>query len=166
MLLAGTGMRATEALSIHIKDLDLKSNPARPFVRGEYTKTRTDRIVLLTEEMIQQLNSWLNYKYRTRRVCCKDGRTGKTITEIRTPEKKESDLVFAVYQDTKTPAPISLYGDLARSFGKTLDRMNKGGREDGSNERRRAITLHSFRRFVKTTISDLGYGGYSVVYRS
>ncbi|HET7285350.1 MAG TPA: tyrosine-type recombinase/integrase [Nitrososphaeraceae archaeon] len=57
MLLAGTGMRATEALSIRIKELDLKSNPARLFVRGVYTKTRTDRIVLLTEEMIQQLNS-------------------------------------------------------------------------------------------------------------
>ena len=33
-------------------------------------------------------------------------------------------------------------------------------REDG-NERRRQITLHSFRRFVKTTISDLGYADYS-----
>ena len=32
--------------------------------------------------------------------------------------------------------------------------------EDG-NERRRQITLHSFRRFVKSTISDLGYGDYS-----
>ena len=32
--------------------------------------------------------------------------------------------------------------------------------EDG-NERRRQITIHSFRRFVKSTISDLGYGDYS-----
>jgi hypothetical protein len=94
-------------------------------------------------------------------VCRKDEQTGKTITEIRTPEKKDNDLIFAVYQNTKTPAPISLYIDLARSFGKTLDRMNKGDREDGSNKRRREITLHSFRRFVKTTISDLGYGDYS-----
>jgi hypothetical protein len=39
--------------------------------------------------------------------------------------------------------------------------MGKGSREDGSNERRRQITLHSFRRFVKTTISDLGYSDYS-----
>jgi hypothetical protein len=39
--------------------------------------------------------------------------------------------------------------------------MNKGDREDGSNERRRKITLHSFRHFVKTTIYDLGYGDYS-----
>ena len=38
--------------------------------------------------------------------------------------------------------------------------MSKGQREDG-NERRRQITLHSFRRFVKTTISDLGYADYS-----
>jgi hypothetical protein len=42
-----------------------------------------------------------------------------------------------------------------------LDSMGKGSREDGSNERRRQITLHSFRRFVKTTISDLGYSDYS-----
>jgi integrase len=161
MLLAGTGMRATEALSVRVKDLDLQSNPATVFVRGEYTKTKTDRTVFLTQEMVQQLNSWLSYKYRTRRVCYKDEQTGKSITDIRTPEKKHTDLIFAVYQNTKTPAPISLYTYLARSFGKTLDRMNKGDREDGSNERRRKITLHSFRRFVKTTISDLGYGDYS-----
>lgn len=35
-----------------------------------------------------------------------------------------------------------------------------GERED-SNENRRKITLHSMRRFVKTTISDLGYSDYS-----
>jgi integrase len=165
MLLAGTGMRATEALSIRIKDIDLKINPAKVFVRGEYTKTKADRTVFLTEEIKQQLNSWLNYKYRTRRVCHsvedqKENGLGKTATEYRTPEKKESDLVFAVYQNTKTPAPSNMYIDLAKSFAKTLDRMNKGTREDG-NERRRQITLHSFRRFVKTTISDLGYSDFS-----
>jgi len=38
--------------------------------------------------------------------------------------------------------------------------MGKGERED-NNESRRQITLHSFRRFVKSTISDLGYADYS-----
>jgi len=38
--------------------------------------------------------------------------------------------------------------------------MGKGIREDG-NGNRRQITLHSFRRFVKTTISDLGYADFS-----
>ena len=53
-----------------------------------------------------------------------------------------------------------LYNELLKIFQKTLDRIGKGAREDG-NERRRQITLHSFRRFVKTTISDLGYADYS-----
>ena len=45
-------------------------------------------------------------------------------------------------------------------FAKTLDRIGMGLREDG-NEIRRQITLHSFRRWVKSTISDLGYADYS-----
>ncbi len=58
------------------------------------------------------------------------------------------------------PNPDGIYDDIAKSFAKTLDRMGKGEREDG-NENRRQITLHSFRRFVKTTISDLGYSDFS-----
>jgi hypothetical protein len=54
-----------------------------------------------------------------------------------------------------------LYFDLVQSFGKTLDRMGKGNREESCFNRRRQITLHSFRRFVKTTISDLGYSDFS-----
>jgi len=68
--------------------------------------------------------------------------------------------VYAVYKDKKTPNSVYLYDDLSKSFAKALDHMGKGGREDG-NERRRQITLHSFRRFVKTIISDLGYSDFS-----
>jgi hypothetical protein len=160
ILLAATGMRAVEALSIRIKDIDFDSNPAKVFVRGEYTKTKVDRIIFLTEERTQQLKSWLEYKHRTRRVCHQDKQKGKTITEYRTPDKKDTDLVFAVYQDKNTPNPDFLYDDFSKSFSKTLDRSGKGDREDG-NQRRREITLHSFRRFVKTTISDLGYPDFS-----
>ena len=165
MLLASTGMRAEEALSLRIKDFDLeKSKPAKFSVRGEYTKTRTDRTAFLTNEMAQQLKLWIDYKHRTRRVSYNDQQNtiskNKTITEYRTPIKNETNLVFAVYQNKHTPKTRSLYQDLVKSFAKTLDRMGKGAREDG-NERRRQITLHSFRRFVKTTISDLGYADYS-----
>ena len=164
MLLAAGGFRAVEALSTRIKDLDLESKPARVFVRGEYTKTKTDRVVFLTEELTQQLRSWLSYKYRKRRVCYKVEKehkdSKKTISEYRTPDRKENDLLFAVYQNTRMPNPDGIYDDIAKSFAKTLDRMGKGQREDG-NEGRRQITLHSFRRFVKTTISDLGYADFS-----
>jgi integrase len=160
LLLAATGMRAVEALSIRIKDIDFDSNPARLFVRGEYTKTKVDRTIFLTEEVTRQLKSLLNYKHRTRRVCYQDKQNGKTITEFRTPTKGDTDLVFAVYQDKRMPNPDSLYDDLSGSFGETLDRSGKGNKEDG-NQRRRQITLHSLRRFVKTTISDLGYIDFS-----
>jgi integrase len=164
MFLAAGGFRAVEALSIRIKDLNLESKPAQVFVRGEYTKTKADRVVFLTDELTQQLASWLSYKYRKRRVCYKEENSQnngmKTITEYRTPDRKENDLIFAVYQNTKMPNPDGIYDDIAKSFAKTLDRMGKGEREDG-NENRRQITLHSFRRFVKTTISDLGYSDFS-----
>ena len=45
---------------------------------------------------------------------------------------------------------------MRKSFAQTLDRMDKGDRED-NNDRHRQITLHSFKRFVKSTISYLGY---------
>ena len=142
MLLAATGFRAVEALLIRMKDLHLEAQPAKIFVRGEYTKTKTDRCIFLTEEVAAQLKQWLEYKYRSRRVCHKDNRTEKTITEYRTPERNYNDLVFAVYQDREKRDPGMIYYNLARSFGKTLDRMGRDTREDG-NERRRHITLHS-----------------------
>ena len=100
MLLAATGMRAVEALSIRIMDLDFQSEPSKLFVRGEFTKTRSDRTIFLTTEAAHQLSSWLDYKYRSRRVCY--SKRGKTITECRTPEKNETDLIFTVYQSVKT----------------------------------------------------------------
>jgi integrase len=158
MLLASTGMRPVEALSIRVKDLDLKSNPSRLFVRGEYTKTRSDRTIFLTQELDNQLSSWLAYRYRRRRICYSEN--GKTVTQYRTPSMKNSDLIFSAHRSGGNPNPASLYVGFRTSFAKTLDRMGKGTREDG-NERRRKITLHSFRRFVKTTISDLGYQDFS-----
>jgi integrase len=161
ILLAETGLRAVEALSIRIKDLNLESRLSKISIRREYTKTRTDRYVFLTEEVVNQLKQWLKYKYRTRRVCHKDINSGKIISHYRTPERNDNDLVFAMYQDRERANPKILYFDLAKSFGKTLDRIGKGLREESSNNRRRQITLHSFRRFVKTTISDLGYSDFS-----
>ncbi len=119
MLLASTGMRAQEAVSLRIKDihLDEKSMPARFSVRGEFTKTRTDRIGFLTNEMAQQLKLWLDYKYRTRRVSYNNLQNAtsknKTITEYRTPTKDDTDLIFAVYQNkdrSKTSFIISGFG--------------------------------------------------------
>ena len=161
MLLASTGCRATEALSIRLSDCYLDITPARIFIRGEYTKTRVDRRVLLTSEIKSQLQAWIDYKYRKRRVCYKNEKTQKTITEYRTPTRNANDVLFGVYHNnnTKPQNPKYIYNDMAESYAKTLDRIGKGIFED--NKRRRKITFHSFRRYVKGVISDLGFGDFS-----
>jgi integrase len=159
MFLACTGSRAVEGLSIRYADLDDTSNPAKILIRGEYTKIKVDRIFFLTTEMTKQIKLWLEYKHRTRRVCYKDTLTGETTTEYRTPKQDPNALIFAVYQNVDVQDPGNLYPDLRATFARTLDRIGKGGLED--NKRRKKITLHSFRRFVKSTISDLGFGDYS-----
>jgi integrase len=159
MCLAATGMRAVEALSIRLKDINFDSNPARVNIRGEFTKTRQDRYVYLTSEIAQQLNAWLDYKYRYHRSCYIDKNNGKYKSEYITPVRKPDDLVFAIYRRSDNPDLSAMYVDMAAAYAKMLDRIGRGDKED--NNRRRKITLHSFRRFVKSTISDLGFGDYS-----
>lgn len=68
-------------------------------------------------------------------------------------------MIFAVHQNVDDQDPGNLYSEIRAALAKTLDRIGKGSFED--NKRRRNITLHSFRRFVKSTISDLGYADFS-----
>jgi integrase len=160
-LLAASGLRASEAISIRVCDVDFDTNPVKVFIRGEYTKTRLDRFVYLTNEAAKQLKTWLQYKYRTRRVCHVDNAKYTTVTEYRTPTKNTTDLIFSVYKPEVQNLHF-IYNDLDINFGKMLDRIGKGNKNySGGNGKHRSITFHSFRRFVKTTISDLGYQDYS-----
>lgn len=158
MFLAATGCRAREGCSIRLMDLELDKHRVK--IRGEFTKTKIDRYVFLTDELTEQLRSWLDYKYRTRRRYLNNSHKNYYFT----PERKETDLVFASSFDgdsnnAKDEDVDHLYVTLLLMFQKTVDQL-KIGYEDNTKRRRR-ITLHSYRRFVKSTISDLGYSDYS-----
>src|SRR5215217_6812738 len=174
MLLASTGMRATEALALRHKDFDFdeenrNNNNRQAFVRirGEFTKTRTDRYVFLTREMVEQCKAWTDFKYRRRRITRAANNplaittnynpSGKAASYWVEPEPIPDDLFFATPRKRKRSSLRGLYVYMNEDFAKTLDRIGFGNREDG-NRRRREITFHSFRRFVKTTISDLEIG--------
>ena len=165
LLLAATGMRATEALSTRICDYDLDSIHPKVMIRGEYTKTKEDRSVLLTKEVVQQIKLWIEYKYRTRRVSYYSDvpnpeQSGKrALTKYVTPQRNDTTQIFAIRKgDIKT---VNLYKEMCKDFSQTLDRIGRGSRENQNFKARRKITLHSFRRYVKTTISDLGYSDFS-----
>jgi integrase len=158
MFLAATGCRAREGCSVRLMDLELDKCKVK--VRGEYTKTKTDRYVFLTDELVEQLKLWLDYKYRTRRRYLHNSHKNYIFT----PERKDTDLVFASSFDgdannAKEEDVDHLYVTLLLMFQKTMDQL-KIGYED-TTKRRRRITLHSFRRYAKSVISDLGYSDYS-----
>ena len=163
-LLAATGMRATEALSTRICDYELDSVHPTVALKGENTKTKTDRKVLLTKEVVQKIRHWIEYKHRTRRISSYRGvdnkeQPKKTVSKYVTPERNDENLLFAIRKGTIKP--VNLYTDLVLDFEHMLDRIGRGSRENQNPRARRKITLHSFRRYVKTTISDLGYFDYS-----
>ena len=127
MLLASTGMRAVEALSIRIKDIYFESSPAKITIRGEHTKTKEDRYVFLTRETVEQIKKWIDYKYRKRRICYKDEKTGKSVEEYRIPQKNVNDFLFSVKGPYKNSFNSSnrlknFYNTLVLQFQKTLDR--------------------------------------------
>jgi len=157
-------MRATEALSTRICDYDLDSVHPTVTIRGENTKNRTDRKILLTREVVQQIRLWIEYKHRTRRISSyrnvdNEEQPKKTVSKYVTPERNDENLLFAIRKGNIKP--VNLYKVMVLEFEHTLDRIGRGSRENHNYRARRKITLHSFRRYVKTTISGLGYSDFS-----
>ena len=151
MFLATSGCRASEAASIRLCDCDFAKN--KVFIRGEYTKTKTDRHVYLTNELVEQIKAWLTFKYRTRRITYNNPKR----VELRTPKRDENELLFSSTFLEENPTVRGLYLTLLYQFEKTLDRM--GGmyaQFETVKKRRRKITLHSFRRHVKKDHIRLG----------
>jgi integrase len=161
MFLASTGWRASEALSVKLQDIDFDQNPVRVNLRGENAKTRTDRHTYLTREMLKQLKSWLDFKYRERIIKqYYDKNTGKLVYKVLhlKPVRRSDDYVFMPYHDELETTVEYAYKNLNQRFGELLDRMNIKFRHDG---KRREITLHSFRHFVYTTIDGLGQNEFA-----
>jgi integrase len=184
MLLAATGMRPVEALSIRHRDLDLDSNPGRVTIRPEFTKMRVERYTFLTSELTQQIKDLLAYKHRARKLACKEKVNypdARTMTVKRKdkknpnayyyydyymvklkPQVRPNDLLFAIYrrdETVRTPHVVSLYDRYARKLNSMLTTMGLDGKEEDG--RRHKITEYSLRRFVKTTISNAGYHDFS-----
>lgn len=62
LVLASSGMRINEALSLNLDDIDLKSKPAVITVRGETSKTGDNRITFISSEAVQAVNEWMKVR--------------------------------------------------------------------------------------------------------
>lgn len=166
LLLATTGARASEAASIRLRDIDFKNSKVN--FRAEFTKTKVSRYSFMTSELSIFLHEWIDTKYRERRLTSKN-RKDMYVK----PSPKPDDLVFSSaftyerdilnHKDKKSMISehdliSNLYSVLVVEFNKLVKQL-KIGYESG--DKRHIYTFHSFRRFVKTTISDLGYQDFS-----
>ena len=143
LILVSGGMRAVEGLAIRLKDIDFSVNPTKIHIRKEYTKTKVARDIYISDEATQYLKHWIDWKYNNKE-------------RPRTPSSE--DLVFTLHKGTN---PNVIYIKICNEFQKLLAIAGLDERKENGIHKRRKITLHSFRRFVKTVISDQTNQDYS-----
>lgn len=143
LVLASSGVRAIEACAIRVCDIDFSKYPTKLHIRAEYTKTKRSRDIYISKEATQYLKEWIEYRY------------GIILDETKSINKRIAEcLVFQVHKvGTRKVTPRCIYQKLLQHFHDVLYEVGLDHRKDGMH-RRRMISLHSFRRFVKTTISD------------
>ncbi|MGB7881412.1 MAG: tyrosine-type recombinase/integrase, partial [Nitrososphaeraceae archaeon] len=143
LVLASSGVRATEACAIRVRDCNFDESPTKLHVRAEYTKTKRSRDVYISDEASRYLKEWIEYRFRI------------DLNKAKRLDEKIGDCLSFQVHDVKKRniTPRSIYVKLLLQFHTVLDAVDFGQRKDNIS-RRRKITLHSFRRFVKTTISD------------
>jgi len=141
LVLASSGMRANEALSLRNCDVDFSQSPTKIHIRPGTSKTKQGNDVYISDEASRELKKFIDSKY-------------PKLNSNNFP----NDLVFTLIGESH---PASIYKTLALHFMKLLGKTGMDQRKDGEGIQRREISFHLFRGFVKTVISNQGYGDYS-----
>lgn len=154
LVLASGGMRAIEALAIRERDIDFSGidftdpndtgSPAVVRVRKEYAKTRTERRIFISNESARYLKQWIEWKYR-------DRTKERKYYALKNRARSDNDLVFSTINATE---PHGIYFKILEEFQKVLEAAGLATRKEEGVYKRRKITFHSFRRFVRTTIAN------------
>jgi integrase len=166
-VMASNGPRPIELCAVRECDVNLDSDPATIIYRAEYSKMRVTRTRPLTREATAQLRLWDKFKYRTRWTTVKDEENGEPVRMFAAPKRNSHNLLLSMpHLNDKKATPDGLYDYLSGAFAELIDILDGDtGNDDGSNNRkvgeRRKVTLKTFRDFVKSTISDLGYSDFS-----
>jgi integrase len=93
LVLASGGMRASEALAIREIDIDFgssltdKNDPAKVKIRKEYSKTRIERRIFISNEAARYLHEWIEWKYRDRTA-------ERKYYQLQNRARSENDLIY------------------------------------------------------------------------
>lgn len=152
LVLASSGLRASEACAIRLCDIDFTVRPTKIHVRKEFAKTRVSRDIWISDEATKYLQDWFIFKHGNDILTFgNSNNTGGNKNGNRSNQLSQS-LIFQVQLNNDHVTPKSLYLKILIQFQKLLEIAGFGERKEGMV--RRKITFHSFRRFVKTILSD------------
>ena len=136
LVLASSGMRVGEALSLRNSDVNFDESPTKVHLRAENTKTKQERDVYISDEAKRELKKFVDSRYSDKDECRKF--PNHLIFTKRTLKRETVDTRM-------------LYVRLHDQFIKLLEKVEMNRRKDG--QVRRNITFHSLRAFVKSTIA-------------
>ena len=109
------------------------------------TKTKVSRDIFISDEATRYLMDWIEYSFKV------------DVNQIKNINGPMGDsLVFQVHRNASSNTLKPIYQKLISQFHIVLRSAGLGDRKESSKRRR--ITFHSLRRFVKTTISDSSAG--------
>jgi integrase len=169
LVLASAGTRAVETCAIRLRDIDFSTKPTKIHIRKEYAKTRVGRDIYISDEATKYLKDWIFFKYHNsgNSYDSESSNNNGLVAVDKESEnlfyyiikKKPDSLAFQVQLNNSNVTPESIYLKLVRQFQQLLEVAGFSDRKEGM--KRRKVTFHSFRRFVKTTISDCAGKEYS-----
>jgi integrase len=169
-VMASNGPRPIEPCAVRECDVNLDSDPATITYAAEYSKMRVARTRPLTREAANQLRLWDRFKYRTRWTTVRE-EDGTYVRRFAAPKRDPYNLLLSTpHLNGEKATPEGLYDYLSEAFAElidTVDNAGSGDHDSNSNVKsrkvgeRRKVTLKTFRDFVKSTISDLGYSDFS-----
>jgi integrase len=127
LVLASSGMRANEALSLRNSDIDFSVSPTKVHIIAENTKTKQDRDIYISDEASKELKKFIDSK-----------------------SKNPNDLVFSLKGSTD---PAIIYRTLHNYFTNLLKKVELDKRRRGEGMQRREISFHTLRDYTKSRIA-------------
>jgi integrase len=137
MVLASSGMRSKEAISLRNCDIDFSVRPTKVHIRPEFSKTKQEHNVYVSDECSKELQKLIDSKYANDQS-----------------KNYPNHLVFAKQNYKDSIETVNIYRRLHEHFIKVLQKVEMDKRKDGQGIQRRQISFHSFRTFVKTTFAN------------
>lgn len=140
LVLASSGMRINEALTLDLEDIDLKAKPAVITIRGEKSKNGDNRITFISSEATQAVKEWL--KVRDDYIRSSAKRNNGLVKKGRgKPKSKEDDGRLFPFSDQNANA----------MWDNAVQKAGLFSRDKTTN--RKQLHYHQFRKFFLSQLS-------------